>query len=316
MIGLVCAIPLISALFSGCAAPPPFATGYVEGEYVLIAPLASAQLLDLPVARGDRVAAGQTVAVMESRESAAKRPFSWQDLGLMFKSRKLIGIYFGQFTISATFWFFLTWFPVYLVQERGMTILKAGFIASLPAICGFIGGVLGGVISDYLLRKGHSLTFARKAPIIAGLLVSSSIVACNYVDIEWMVVGFMALAFFGKGVGAGSWRDERQALRAAAIDGRRHDLLADFARLEEAAVAEDLIDLHGLLLKQDVQPGAHRAQRGIKLDAHEVGEIEVAVRRAHEHRAPLFEVRHVLTGQIAVSEQAAGVRVARQRQVE
>jgi ACS family glucarate transporter-like MFS transporter len=35
--------------------------------------------------------------------------------------------------------------------------------------------------------------------------VSSSIVACNYVDIEWMVVGFMALAFFGKGVGALGW---------------------------------------------------------------------------------------------------------------
>ena len=100
------------------------------------------------------------------------------------------------------------------------------------------------------------------------------------------------------------------------VDGRRHDLLADFTRLEEAAVAEDLIDLHGLLLEQDVQPGTHRAQRGVKLDAHEIGEVEVAVRRAHEHRAPLFEVRHVLARQIAVGEQAAGVRVARQRQVE
>jgi ACS family glucarate transporter-like MFS transporter len=104
----------------------------------------------------------------------------------------MLGVYLGQYCINGITYFFLTWFPVYLVQERGMTILKAGFIASLPAICGFIGGVLGGVISDYLLRKGHSLTFARKAPIIAGLLVSSSIVACNYVDIEWMVVGFMA----------------------------------------------------------------------------------------------------------------------------
>ena len=84
-------------------------------------------------------------------------------------------------------------------------ILKAGIIASLPAICGFVGGVLGGVLSDGLLRRGHSLTFARKAPIIAGLLVSSSIVACNYVEVEWMVVGFMALAFFGKGVGALGW---------------------------------------------------------------------------------------------------------------
>lgn len=30
-------------------------------------------------------------------------------------------------------------------------------------------------------------------------------VACNYVELEWMVVGFMALAFFGKGIGALGW---------------------------------------------------------------------------------------------------------------
>jgi len=94
---------------------------------------------------------------------------------------------------------------VYLVQERGMTILKAGFIASLPAICGFIGGVLGGGISDYLLRKGHSLTFARKLPIVCGLTLSTTMVFCNYVQADWMVVGFMTLAFFGKGIGALGW---------------------------------------------------------------------------------------------------------------
>ncbi len=31
-----------------------------------------------------------------------------------------------------------------------MSILKAGFVASVPAVCGFIGGVLGGIISDWL----------------------------------------------------------------------------------------------------------------------------------------------------------------------
>ncbi|MFH7451078.1 MFS transporter, partial [Pseudomonas syringae pv. tagetis] len=44
-----------------------------------------------------------------------------------------------------------------------------------------------------------------KAPIIGGLLLSTAIVTCNYVDIECVVVGFMALAFFGKGVGALGW---------------------------------------------------------------------------------------------------------------
>ena len=129
----------------------------------------------------------------------------WDYIRQLLTNRMMLGIYLSQYCINGITYFFLTWFPVYLVQERGMTILKAGIIASLPAICGFIGGVLGGIISDYLLRKGHSLTFARKAPIICGLLLSTSIVTCNYVDLEWVVVGFMALAFFGKGVGALGW---------------------------------------------------------------------------------------------------------------
>ncbi|WP_394559839.1 MFS transporter [Aquipseudomonas alcaligenes] len=129
----------------------------------------------------------------------------WSYVKQLLTNRMLLGVYLGQYCINGITYFFLTWFPVYLVQERGMTILKAGFVASLPAICGFIGGVLGGLISDWLLRRGHSLTFARKLPIVVGLLMSTSMVFCNYVSAEWMVIGFMSLAFFGKGIGALGW---------------------------------------------------------------------------------------------------------------
>lgn len=129
----------------------------------------------------------------------------WNYIAQLLSNRMMVGVYLGQYCINAITYFFLTWFPVYLVQERGMTILKAGFIASLPAIMGFIGGVLGGVISDWLLRRGHSLTLARKLPIVCGLMLSTSMVLCNYVSAEWMVVGFMTLAFFGKGIGALGW---------------------------------------------------------------------------------------------------------------
>ncbi|STK20745.1 glucarate transporter [Escherichia coli] len=47
-----------------------------------------------------------------------------------------------------------------------MSILKAGFVASVPAVCGFIGGVLGGIISDWLMRRTGSLNIARKTPIV------------------------------------------------------------------------------------------------------------------------------------------------------
>jgi ACS family glucarate transporter-like MFS transporter len=121
------------------------------------------------------------------------------------KSRMMVGIYLGQFCINAITYFFITWFPVYLVQQRGMSILNAGFIAAVPAICGFTGGVLGGVWSDFLLRSGWSLTAARKIPIVTGMLLSMSMIACNYVDAQYLVVVIMALAFFGKGIGALGW---------------------------------------------------------------------------------------------------------------
>lgn len=129
----------------------------------------------------------------------------WKQVKQLLASRMMVGVYLGQYCINALTYFFITWFPVYLVQERGMSILKAGFLASVPAICGFLGGVLGGVISDYLMRKTNSLTFARKAPIVVGMLLSISMVFCNYIETEWMVVGVMAFAFFGKGLGALGW---------------------------------------------------------------------------------------------------------------
>ena len=123
----------------------------------------------------------------------------------LLKSRMLVGIYIAQYCINAITYFFITWFPVYLVQARGMSILKAGFAASVPALFGFAGGILGGVISDFLLRRGCSLSTARKVPIVLGMVLSMSMLACNYVEAEELVVAIMALAFFGKGIGALGW---------------------------------------------------------------------------------------------------------------
>ncbi|AHG89441.1 d-galactonate transporter [Gemmatirosa kalamazoonensis] len=126
-------------------------------------------------------------------------------VGRLLRSRMLVGVYVAQYCINTLTYFFITWFPVYLVRERHMTILKAGFVAAIPAVCGFVGGVLGGVFSDALLKRGHSLSVARKTPIVAGMLLSMTMVACNYVSSQSAVIFLMALAFFGKGVGALGW---------------------------------------------------------------------------------------------------------------
>lgn len=120
-------------------------------------------------------------------------------------NRMMIGVYIGQFCVTSITWFFLTWFPTYLYQAKGMSILKVGFVASIPAIAGFIGGLIGGMFSDYLLRKGYSLTVARKLPIICGMLLSCTIVVANYTGSEAVVIAAMSLAFFSKGFGNLGW---------------------------------------------------------------------------------------------------------------
>ncbi|GGX95248.1 MFS transporter [Massilia dura] len=123
----------------------------------------------------------------------------------LLSNRMLLGVYVAQYCITTLTYFFLTWFPVYLVQERGMTILKAGFVASLPAIAGFLGGIAGGWLSDRLSKAGYSLSISRKVPIVIGMLLSMSMIGCNYIETDMLVVAMMSLAFFGKGVGALGW---------------------------------------------------------------------------------------------------------------
>ncbi|SUW65531.1 D-galactarate permease [Buttiauxella agrestis] len=123
----------------------------------------------------------------------------------LLTNRMMLGVFFGQYFINTITWFFLTWFPIYLVQDKGMSILKVGMVASIPALCGFAGGVLGGVFSDSLIKRGYSLTVARKIPIVLGMLLASTIILCNYTDSTALVVTLMAFAFFGKGFGALGW---------------------------------------------------------------------------------------------------------------
>ncbi len=139
------------------------------------------------------------------RASSNSNPLTWAAVKQLLSQRMLVGIYIGQFCINTLTYFFITWFPIYLVQARHLSIIKSGFAAAIPALCGSIGGVLGGLCSDGLLRRGYSLTVARKLPIIAGLLLSVTMIACNYTNTQTVVMILMSLAFFGKGFGALGW---------------------------------------------------------------------------------------------------------------
>lgn len=69
MMNLICAIPILAGLSGACADGVGLAVGYVEGEYVLIAPIEAAQIETVEVERGDRIEHGQVLARLESRDA-------------------------------------------------------------------------------------------------------------------------------------------------------------------------------------------------------------------------------------------------------
>ncbi|HWU13445.1 MAG TPA: MFS transporter [Caulobacter sp.] len=153
----------------------------------------------------DYIEAGGGLVRMEDKSAANGAAFTWANVKQVLGSRMLLGVYLGQYCINVLTYFFVTWFPIYLVKERGLSIMQAGFTAALPALCGFAGGILGGMISDGLLKKTGSLDVARKTPLLLGMVLATGIIACNYVEQEWLVIAIMAVAFFGKGVASLGW---------------------------------------------------------------------------------------------------------------
>jgi ACS family D-galactonate transporter-like MFS transporter len=133
--------------------------------------------------------------------------FSWSSIAWLLRHRQVLGASIGQFGGNSTQVFFLTWFPTYLVNVRGMSFINAGVLTALPYIAASVGVLIGGQVSDRLLRKTGSANLARKLPIVGGMLLASTIVAANYVPqgSDMLVIAIMSVAFFGQGMTNLGW---------------------------------------------------------------------------------------------------------------
>ncbi|QFU91153.1 MFS transporter [Amycolatopsis sp. YIM 10] len=101
--------------------------------------------------------------------------------------------------------FFLTWYPSYLLDDRGFTEAEFGMVGMLPALIAIGSTVLGGVVSDRMLAAGLSPGTARKVPIVAGLGLSACIgfspfISSNLVLMIVLTVSSAAHSFAGAAI--------------------------------------------------------------------------------------------------------------------
>lgn len=137
---------------------------------------------------------------------AEKNKVTWKQVKYLFTNRQLWGMYIGGFSITAILFFFMTWFPSYLVTEKHMAILKVGIYGALPYLAAIAGVLVSGRWSDWMISKEYGMGISRKLPVIVGLLLSSVIICANYYNDIGIIIIFMCIAFFGQGMASAiSW---------------------------------------------------------------------------------------------------------------
>jgi ACS family glucarate transporter-like MFS transporter len=113
----------------------------------------------------------------------------------LFKQRTVWGMMLGFFCLNFMITFFLTWFPSYLVNERGFDLLKLGVFGAIPPIAAILGSMAGGVTGDYLLKRGWSLNKTRKTCLVGGMLVCSVIAFAAVVPEAWQALILMSISY-------------------------------------------------------------------------------------------------------------------------
>jgi len=66
---------------------------------------------------------------------------------------------------------FSFWIPLYLASERGMDLKQIALFAWLPFLAADVGGILGGYLSPWLMKRGVSLIPSRVAGVVLGAVL-------------------------------------------------------------------------------------------------------------------------------------------------
>ncbi|MCP2231209.1 MULTISPECIES: MFS transporter [Erwinia] len=145
-----------------------------------------------PDAREDALIHAGHRSVTAAGENVVKT--SW---GALFKHRTTWFMVIGNFSIMFTIWVYLTWLPSYLEKSLGFSLKQTGWIASIPFFAGILGVLVGGMLSDKLVRGGMKAIHARKIPIVAGAALAACFVApIPFVDSTPLAITLLSLGYF------------------------------------------------------------------------------------------------------------------------
>lgn len=120
-------------------------------------------------------------------------------LTFYLKQKTVLFTAFAFFAYNYILFFFLTWFPSYLVKAHGVSVKDMSIITVIPWVLGFIGLAAGGFVSDYVRKKfaAKGTLFSRKVVLVSCLFVSAVCIGvAGIVSTTVSAVALVALSVF------------------------------------------------------------------------------------------------------------------------
>ena len=109
---------------------------------------------------------------LEGDPDAGARPHAvgFREWRSLFAFRTTWGMIAGFFGTVYMTWIYGAWLPGYLEMERHMSVSRTGIMAAIPFAFGVVGGLSGGFLVDFLVRRGWSPMASRKWPMAISTL--------------------------------------------------------------------------------------------------------------------------------------------------
>ncbi len=199
-----------------------FAMGLFDGGSALGAILAPPMVAALAIYFGWRAAfvatgtlgflwlAAWLVIYRAPEERPAATASSLAVIRRLLGARQLWGLMATRMIATPVWWFYVFWLPDYLGKDRGFSLKEIGMFAWIPFLTVDLGKLLGGALSDRLLRHGASATLARKSVMAGGAIAMMGGIQVVGSQSAFAALTWVCLATFGFGM----WSSNILALHA------------------------------------------------------------------------------------------------------
>jgi MFS family permease len=137
--------------------------------------------------------------VRETRpdDAVAAGGHAWPPVRALLTNLSVWGMCVAAFAVCFGWYFYPTWQPKYLKEAFGISYENSELLTGLPFLCGAVGAMLGGWLSDLLVRRTGSRRFGRAAVGIAGFTGAGlCVLGTGFVSEAWQAVTLLCLAFF------------------------------------------------------------------------------------------------------------------------